>query len=392
MCRPTMSRVPHGGVAPQTAVPHRPRAGFTLVELLVVIAIIGTLVGLLLPAVQTAREAARRTSCGNAIRQVALAVHGHISAKKVLPPNGYNQEMQAASPSNAEMQRISFIVPILPYMEEATLYDSTIAMLKQDTNYRPWSNNTNAPFTTQIGTLLCPSEVIRKQPQASNKGLTSYHCNRGDIWNEWNYQETRGPFGIGTTGGRTGSAPYTFQGADNTITPSAIKDGTSKTIMLGEVTIGARDVNAKSGFARTSGLSAGSPPSACLALVDSEGKYSASAFETNDWLAGTRWGDAHNAYTAFFTAAAPNTPRCGNTGESWACLPASSYHPGGVQVAMCDASTRFVSDQIDAGNPTVGQTQTGSTAFGTSPQHYRGKSIRGVWGALGTKDAGDAAE
>jgi hypothetical protein len=326
---------------------------------------------------------------------MALAVHGHISAKKVLPPNGYNQEMQAASPSNSEMQRVSFVVPILPYMEEATLYDQTIATFKQDTGYRPWSTNAVggiAPFMTQVASMLCPSEIIRKQPQAGNRGLLSYHCNRGDIWNEWNYQETRGPFGIGVTGGRTGSAPFSFQGGDNTITPSAIKDGTSKTIMLGEVTIGARDVNAKSGFARTSGLGAGSPPSSCLALVDSEGKYSSSTFETNDWLVGVRWGDAHNVYTAFFTAAAPNTPRCGNTGESWACLPASSYHPGGVQVAMCDASTRFVSDQIDAGNPTVAQTQTGNTAYGTSPQHYRGKSIRGVWGALGTKDAGDAAE
>jgi len=63
-----------------------------------------------------------------------------------------------------------------------------------------------------------------------------------------------------------------------------------------------------------------------------------------------------------------------------------------VQVAMCDASTRFVADTIDAGNPTVGQTQTGNTSFGSSPQHYRGKSIRGVWGAMGTKDAGDTVE
>ena len=115
-----------------------------------------------------------------------------------------------------------------------------------------------------------------------------------------------------------------------------------------------------------------------MSLVTSTGY---SAYITNGYNPGGRWADACSAYTQFFTAAGPNTPRCGQNGETWTPVPASSYHPNGVTVAMCDGSTRFVSDTVDAGDPTVGQTNPANTS---SPQSFTGQSIRGVWGAMGT--------
>src|SRR5437763_14424728 len=95
------------------------RRGFTLVELLVVIAIIGVLVALLLPAIQAAREAARRTQCGNNLKQLGLALHNYISAKKDVLPGGYFQEFKTPGGYQGE----SFFVRLLPYLEEQAIYD-----------------------------------------------------------------------------------------------------------------------------------------------------------------------------------------------------------------------------------------------------------------------------
>jgi prepilin-type processing-associated H-X9-DG protein len=90
--------------------------------------------------------------------------------------------------------------------------------------------------------------------------------------------------------------------------------------------------------------------------------------------------------TAFQTMAAPNSPRCSNGMGSNDITPASSYHRGGAYAAMCDGSVRFVTDTIDAGDPAATTTSTGTTVAGSS---YRGQSIRGVWGAMGTRANGE---
>src|SRR6476646_2594215 len=117
------------------------RTAFTLVELLVVIAIIGVLVALLLPAIQAAREAARRSQCQNNLKQIGLAIQQHADAKKVFPM-GRNQFDQWA---------VSWAFYLLPYMEETTIYNS----------YKPTARDddpTNAAtMRTPIETLACPS-------------------------------------------------------------------------------------------------------------------------------------------------------------------------------------------------------------------------------------------
>ena len=100
------------------------RNGFTLVELLVVIAIIGILVGLLLPAVQAAREAARRMQCGNNLKQMGLALHNYESGFKKLPPAAYGANPLKGEPSGEDDDGFGWMVSILPYIEQQSLYDT----------------------------------------------------------------------------------------------------------------------------------------------------------------------------------------------------------------------------------------------------------------------------
>jgi prepilin-type N-terminal cleavage/methylation domain-containing protein len=97
------------------------KGGFTLVELLVVIAIIGTLVGLLLPAVQTARESARRTACSNKLKQLGLAMHNHHDAKKTLPAT--NNALSSDATVWGAVPYKTWFIDVMPFLEEATVYD-----------------------------------------------------------------------------------------------------------------------------------------------------------------------------------------------------------------------------------------------------------------------------
>jgi len=355
--------------------PARP-AGFTLVELLVVIAIIGVLVGLLLPAVQSARESARRSQCSNSLKQLSLSVHNYESVRKVFPNSSHSLYFRNAlqiGTSGSNWSRWSWLPAVMPYMEQPEVYNDIISWVKADTTTGntgavPWSTTTYggivAPTTRYFPTLICPSEV-NKKPAAGSLTYSSYSCNRGDIPLTWADQARRGPFVYGSPSANT----------DNSIAISDIRDGLSKTIMLGEVCVGqdTNDIFAGHGSTAAGALPVTAAPATCLTVVGPTG-YTAKV--TNGSYNGCRWADSV-AYTHFTTHAGPNTPRCCQNGncEENRFTPASSYHANGVTVAMCDGSSRFVADTVDAGDPTA-VTPTGAS--------YSGQSVRGIWGAMGT--------
>ena len=151
------------------------RSGFTLVELLVVIAIIGILVALLLPAVQMAREAARRTQCANNLKQIGLAIHNFHSTHKHMPPGYLGEPIESASFNvfNYQAQNVGLLTFLLPYLELSNVYDR----ISTDVNLNleifgidntvippatPWWNRGNAfaMAQTKIGAFLCPSTNV----------------------------------------------------------------------------------------------------------------------------------------------------------------------------------------------------------------------------------------
>ena len=359
------------------------KKAFTLVELLVVIAIIGILIALLLPAVQAAREAARRTQCTNKMKQWALAVHNFADSNKKFPPASENPAMREAvtvGTNTNGYDRMSYITPLLPYAEQEALYEQVITYTRE--GRRPWNTNNFAngeptPYRTDVASLICPSDPI--SPDAGDIAFTSYHCNRGDVWMDWNWNEWRGPFSDGTNG---------------ECNVNTIKDGSTNTIMLAELAIGkyGQDQAPIIGGAaeQQPGMRPGEPPAPCLTRAGPGGMLVPPSRHTRSdtgWGIGRRWGDAISLYTQFFTVLPPNSPSCGDDGEHWFMPVPSSHHPGGVNVAMCDASVRFISETIDAGNLNNSINALGIP--GGRPQDYSGPSLWGVWGSLGSTRGGE---
>jgi prepilin-type N-terminal cleavage/methylation domain-containing protein/prepilin-type processing-associated H-X9-DG protein len=380
------------------------RSAFTLVELLVVIAIIGVLVALLLPAVQAAREAARRSQCSNNLKQMALAAHNHHDVMGIFPPSSHNPQFFQLFRNPAEpnptaggrfgWDRMGYIQALLPYLEQKPLYDRVVAYTFEDR--RPWSQNLfngtqeRSPYETRVQTLLCPSDPDTKLPaRPPNIWLapTSYHANRGDIWMAHDWWEWRSPFGNGIRGDAS---------------MASITDGSSNTVMLGEVAIGktpARGAPVIGGIAiNESGINPGAPASICYARRGPGGLLTGDAefcFDgSGQWGLGRRWGDSSNVYTAFFTVLPPNQPSCAQgRAEHWGMPTLSSHHSNGAQVAMCDASVRFITNNINAGDPTMSiNALPDDLRPPSAPQHYTGPSLWGVWGAMGTMRAREALQ
>ncbi len=332
---------------------------------MVVIAIIGILIALLLPAVQAAREAARRSQCTNNLKQMGLACQNFADIKKKFPDAARQMEFKVGTdPHNyPDMRdRWSYVVVLLPFMEQGPLYEEFMANHLGKT--APW--DTNALTTTKIATILCPSDG-QGRTNAAERARTSYHCNRGDYWLGWDWYECRGVMGTG----------------DRQIHDFAsIKDGTSNTMLISECVIGidggTQEVPVGFGIGTFANPTA---PIECKNLVGANNRFT--NVQGGDWQSGFRWGDAHSIYTQWHPMLPPNSPSCGNSGEDWAMMTASSYHPGGVNVVFCDGSVQFISETVDAGNPNL-QPVTGPYPPPGNPQNYVGPSLYGVWGALGS--------
>jgi prepilin-type N-terminal cleavage/methylation domain-containing protein len=342
----------------------RGRLGFTLVELLVVIAIIGILIALLLPAVQAAREAARRAHCSNNLKQLGLALHNYHDTNKVfpagigpcvyaLPPNG------PTNPLCAGWNGWGGMAALTAYVEQGALSNMVNwgVYWNWDDPANPGNNN-RAVSSTRVASFLCPSDPVVSY--TANMAPTSYNLSHGpsSTWDAPGGQEA-GVF----------DRMFWASTAD-------IRDGTSNTIAMAEALLGRNEgmwnpakrnpsyrvvtgvpllQNPAIGSNRTFTNSAvdmatiQSYYQGCLTMYD----------QGNGWDAVNNTSDEQGRFftcgTAFrasyiTTLVGPNAGPACDEDPSITTVDVkepSSYHPGGVQVLKADASVTFVSDTIN---------------------------------------------
>ena len=349
-------------------------AGFTLVELLVVIAIIGILIGLLLPAVQAAREAARRMQCTNNLKQIGLALHNYNDVNKSLP--AARQAMCRGHSLSGEQDPWNATFALLPYMEQQTLYEDCIKKIKSAT----WVIYPADQIANPLPALCCPSDgnamVITTGPRPRN----SYMLCRGDgiERNNWISYYPTSPgdkANYDAIAARCAIVEWEWRGLEYVI------DGTSSTIVYSE-TVTANDPETdkrtKAAVAGTVGAD-GNYLKSCLARINPADSNFLTG-NTSGGYRGMRICDGRYCMGDFSTVLPPNSPSCsaGNYTSGWVTGSATSEHSGGVNAVLYDGSVRFISETIDCGQGTVKH---------SSP--YRGPSIYGVWGALGTCNGGE---
>jgi prepilin-type N-terminal cleavage/methylation domain-containing protein/prepilin-type processing-associated H-X9-DG protein len=349
-----------------------PRRGFTLVELLVVIAIIGVLVGLLLPAVQAARESARRTQCINNLKQLGLAIQQYEATFKLFP---FRQGGTAGPPLDPLLNnesRISGLVLLLPHLEQTPTYE---AIKEGPPRGGPGPGATFAPWKVQVEGFLCPSDA---SPITPDFGHTNYVFNVGDSI----YGAGEG-FPIITAGSADDTmarSPRGVFGHNSRLRSADLLDGTSNTIAMSERSQGEDPTNIKGGIGV---IAPGSAPAICANSAPG-GTYSGTV---SSWRSGDRWQDGRGGFMAMTTILPPNSPSCTtnatNAGAPGIFTP-NSYHPGGVVVLFCDASVRLIADQINAGDNTLVLPHPTPLSYSITVGGAK-KNPYGVWGALGTR-------
>ncbi|MFO0799480.1 MAG: DUF1559 domain-containing protein [Gemmataceae bacterium] len=312
------------------------RRGFTLIELLVVIAIIAILIGLLLPAVQKVREAAARAKCQNNLKQWALAAHSYQDTAGGLPPAMVVPGATfSTAPDNTTGYGPNWITLILPYIEQAPLYN------QQVTSITSWLNNVNTDHnwrlvrTATFNYAQCPSDPRNTTPYGG----------AGGSWVRGNYAANLGPTGQeandggstsfaltvnGVTTSLNGRGPFWFttRAPHKCMTIQGIQDGSSNTIMMSEVLSGLNAADSRGVWAMGH-IGASS--------IGSYGKGAA--------LTPNAKNDLSDIITTCpGSAAAALNLGCANGSNTVAT--ARSAHTGGVNAAMGDGTVRFIRDSI----------------------------------------------
>ncbi len=322
-------------IAPSHPVRRRPwPRGFTLVELLVVIAIIGVLCALLLPAIQSAREAARRLSCMNNLKQIGVALHNRASAHGGFPP------AFLAPPDTLQRGSWSIHGRLLPYLEQSSAYDN----VRLDVD---WHGQTDSGVPAlRIPTYLCPSEPndeARRWARGPYVHPQTYGFNFG-TW--FVYDPIRRRAGDGSFCVNHGTRPSEFD------------DGMSHTL-------GAAEVKAYTSYIRNTADPGPEVPSSVDFFADFDGQRKLGP-QRNQNTGHTVWCDGRVHHSGLTTVFPPNTvvpyefegktydidfnsQQEGRslTQPTYASVTARSYHPGLVNTVFMDGSVQSVSDSVD---------------------------------------------
>jgi prepilin-type N-terminal cleavage/methylation domain-containing protein/prepilin-type processing-associated H-X9-DG protein len=340
--------------APRTPRPRRP--GFTLIELLVVIAIIGVLIALLLPAVQAAREAARRAQCVNNLKQLALAAANYEAAVGTYPP-----ATLAANPSIG----FSSLLYLTPYMEQTAVYNTANC----DQAYFMPANYTVAG--TGFSSLFCPSDDSATEATPIQFGpptFMQFHNHYSGMVGPWL------AFGLTFSAAGPTTDPALTRYAKGAIIPGgrvtvgSVTDGTSNTMMYTETGHGVFNAGSRNWM------------------------HQWHVGQLTDWCLEARfppnWGRRYSDPT--------NDPGNAALGQ-WAPYNPMSLHPGGLNAAFCDGSVRFIKDSIDSWAvpaPQVNGLPLGTTRVNSGNGSDYGLTINpgakmGVWQKLSTRNGGE---
>lgn len=349
----------------------KPRIGFTLVELLVVIAIIGLLVAMLLPAVQAAREAARRTECTNNLRQIGIALLNYHALHQKLP-FGKGPDFRQAIPGSPVYARWSVHSQILPQLEESTLWSRIDFALPPETpgmggpivNFMPGHQNADRANAEEcrrtVSVFLCPSDLEPTTFDPFSGGAwpaqNNYVGNQGG-WLCDRSDSPGGPKDIAPTEIQTGVFYYLSH-----VRIEHIKDGASHTAFFSEKIRGHGTPNPRSDMYMM--MNTNSMDETYQECTNLDTATATPLMHKQGWS----WAMGEMCCTTYNHISGPNTNTCAGMGFPGTMtnmamqVPPSSHHPGGVNVLMGDGAMRFVDE-------TVALT---------------------VWRALGTRKGGEA--